>query len=91
VVRRIQESEEKSGRPGFLNPRPHRPAVPHGLRSSFRDWTAERTSYPRDMAEIALAHTIASDVERASRRTYMLDKRREMMDDWAKFILGSNP
>ncbi|EAQ23911.1 tyrosine-type recombinase/integrase [Roseovarius sp. 217] len=91
VMRRIQESEEKAGRPGFLDIRSRRPAVPHGLRSSFRDWAAERTAYPRDMAEIALAHTVGSEVERAYRRSDMLERRREMMDAWAKFILGSNP
>lgn len=67
---------------------PDCPAVPHGLRSSFRDWAAERTTYPRDMAEIALAHTVGSEVERAYRRGDMLDKRREMMDAWAAFVLG---
>jgi integrase len=88
VMRRIQESEEKAGRPGFLDARSRRSAVPHGLRSSFRDWAAERTGYPRDMAEIALAHTVGSDVERAYRRTDMLEKRREMMDAWASFVLS---
>lgn len=87
VMRRMQESEEKSGRVGFLDSRSRRPAVPHGLRSSFRDWAAERTSYPRDMAEIALAHNVGSDVERAYRRSDMLDRRREMMEDWASFVL----
>ena len=65
VMRRIQETEEKAGRPGFLDSRSRRRAVPHGLRSSFRDWAAERTDYPRDMAEIALAHTVGNEVERA--------------------------
>lgn len=88
VMRRMQESEEKSGRVGFLDSRSRRPAVPHGLRSSFRDWAAERTNYPRDMAEIALAHNVGSDVERAYRRSDMLDRRREMMESWANFVLG---
>ncbi|MCK0169580.1 site-specific integrase [Aliiroseovarius sp. S1123] len=65
VMRRIQAAEEKEGRPGFLDTRSRRPAVPHGLRSSFRDWAAERTNYPRDMAEMALAHNVGSAVERA--------------------------
>jgi integrase len=55
----------------------------HGFRSSFRDWAAERTNYPHEMAEMALAHTIGSKVERAYRRGDMLDKRRRMMTDWA--------
>lgn len=61
-------------------------AVPHGLRSTFRDWAAERTTYPRDLAEMALAHAIASDVEAAYRRGDMLDRRREMMERWAAFL-----
>lgn len=88
VMRRIQAAEEKEGRPGFLDPRSRRPAVPHGLRSSFRDWAAERTAYPREMAEMALAHNVGSEVERAYRRGDMVEKRREMMEDWACFTLG---
>ncbi len=87
VMRRIQAAEEKEGRPGFLDPRSRRPAVPHGLRSSFRDWAAERTNYPRDMAEMALAHNVGSDVERAYRRGDMVEKRREMMEEWAQFLI----
>jgi integrase len=63
-------------------------AVPHGLRSTFRDWTTERTEYPRDMAEIALAHTVGSTVERAYRRGDMLENRRALMADWAVFLHG---
>lgn len=60
-------------------------AVPHGFRSTFRDWAAERTAYPGDMAEMALAHKISSDVEAAYRRGDMFEKRRRMMKDWADF------
>lgn len=60
-------------------------AVPHGFRSTFRDWAAERTAYPGDMAEMALAHTIADKVEAAYRRGDMFEKRRRMMADWAEF------
>lgn len=59
--------------------------VPHGFRSSFRDWVGERTSYPGDMAELALAHTISDKVEAAYRRGDMFDKRRQLMADWAAF------
>lgn len=61
------------------------PCVPHGFRSTFREWAAERTNYPRDMAEMALAHTIGNKVEAAYRRGDMFAKRRRMMADWAKF------
>lgn len=61
-------------------------AVPHGFRSTFRDWCAERTAYPAEMAEMALAHTISDKVEAAYRRGDLFDKRRRLMDDWAKFL-----
>lgn len=61
--------------------------VPHGFRSSFRDWTGEVTSYPRDVAEMALAHTIENKVEAAYRRGDLFEKRRAMMQDWEEFIM----
>jgi len=60
-------------------------AVPHGFRSTFRDWAGERTNYPRDIAEQALAHTLESKVEAAYRRGDALEKRRTMMQTWADF------
>jgi len=87
VMRRMQEAEVKAGRAGYLDPRTKRPAVPHGLRSTFRQWAAER-GYDRDMAEIALAHHVGSEVERAYQRSDMLERRRAMMADWATFLRG---
>jgi integrase len=72
----------------YLDRQSGRPAVPHGLRSTFRDWAAERTEYPREMAEIALAHTVGSEVERAYRRGDMVEKRRGMMAAWGRFLRG---
>lgn len=89
VMRRMQESEVKNDRAGFLDPSSKRPAVPHGLRSTFRQWAAEQ-GYPRDMSEIALAHFIGSDVERAYQRSDMLERRREMMAAWAAFLRGED-
>ena len=63
----------------------------HGMRSTFRDWTAEATNYPSDMAEMALAHTIGDKVEAAYRRGDMLQKRFRMMNDWAKFCATVRP
>lgn len=60
-------------------------AVPHGFRSTFRDWCSERTNYPRDLAEQALAHALESKVEAAYRRGDALEKRRTMMQEWAGF------
>lgn len=61
------------------------PYTVHGFRSAFRDWAAEQTSYPGEVAEAALAHSVANKVEAAYRRTNYLDKRREMMADWVTF------
>lgn len=63
-------------------------AVPHGFRSAFRDWAAERTSYPSEVAEMALAHTISSKVEAAYRRGDLFEKRRGLMSDWADFAMS---
>lgn len=60
-------------------------AVPHGFRSTFRDWAAERTDYPSEVAEMALAHTIKNEVEAAYRRGDLLAKRAHMMSAWATF------
>lgn len=63
-------------------------AVPHGFRSTFRDWAGERTDFPSDLAEMALAHTIPNKVEAAYRRGDMLAKRAAMMTAWADFALA---
>jgi integrase len=63
----------------------HNDITVHGFRSTFRDWAAESTNYPSDMAEMALAHSIGDKVEAAYRRGDMLKKRFRMMNDWAKF------
>jgi len=67
---------------------PDRIATAHGFRSSFRDWCSER-GYSRDLAERALAHTVANKVEAAYHRTDLLEQRRTMMKQWADFVTGS--
>ncbi|MDB5932480.1 MAG: phage integrase [Polaromonas sp.] len=64
-------------------------AVPHGFRSTFRDWVGERTNHPSEVAEQALAHTLESKVEAAYRRGDSLLKRRQLMQDWDNFIKGN--
>jgi len=61
----------------------------HGFRSSFRDWCSERTTFPREIAEISLAHQVGDAVERAYARSDILDKRRDLMDQWARFCLSA--
>jgi integrase len=57
----------------------------HGFRSTFSDWAAERTAYPREVVEMALAHAVESKVEAAYRRGDLFDKRRKLMESWAGF------
>jgi integrase len=87
--KRLNEKHEK---PKWADPRSGEQATPHGTaRSTFRDWTAERTSYPHELAEMALAHKVANKVEAAYRRGDMFEKRRAMMDDWAHFVSTPRP
>ncbi|MCC5987293.1 MAG: integrase arm-type DNA-binding domain-containing protein [Pararhodobacter sp.] len=88
TMRRMHESDIAQGGAGFIDRTSKRPAVPHGLRSTFRDWAAEMTTYPGDMAEVALAHRISNAVEASYRRGDMVEKRRRMMADWADFMGG---
>ncbi|MBY0351604.1 integrase arm-type DNA-binding domain-containing protein [Tabrizicola sp.] len=88
LMKRQHTAAVAAGSDGYLDRVSKRPAVPHGLRSTFRDWVAERTQYPGDMAEVALAHRISSAVEAAYRRGDMIEKRRRMMADWVDFLSG---
>jgi integrase len=63
----------------------------HGFRSTFRDWAAERTNFPSEVAEMALAHMVGTKVEAAYRRGDMFDKRRRLMVAWAEFCTASMP
>jgi len=65
-------------------------AVPHGFRSSFRDWAAECTDAPREVCELALAHVNSDRVEAAYRRTDLFERRRALMEQWAAFLAGSD-
>ena len=68
-------------RPGF---------VPHGFRSTFRDWAAEQTAHPSYVAEAALAHAVGDKVEAAYRRGELIEKRRALMNDWAVYCGGTS-
>ncbi|MFG1211026.1 integrase arm-type DNA-binding domain-containing protein [Xanthobacter flavus] len=73
----------------LLRVRMKRPEITvHGFRSSFRGWAGEETSFPREVAEAALAHTVGDEVERAYRRADALEKRRKLMEAWAKYVTG---
>ena len=101
VMRRMQEADLKrlavadkaarreapTGPRGFVDARSGRPAVPHGLRSTFRDWAAKQ-GIERDLAEMALAHVVGTEVERAYRRTDMIERRRGLLEAWGKAVRG---
>lgn len=63
----------------------------HGFRSAFRDWAAERTNAPHAVMELALAHRVGSAVEQAYARSDLLEKRRDLMDQWAEFAMATSP
>jgi len=99
VMRRMHadkaKQDVKAGVPenkaGWCDPKQdYRAAVPHGLRSTFRDWIGDQTTFPRDMAEMALAHTISEESEASYRRSNMVEKRRGMMNAWAAYVTGDS-
>ena len=63
-------------------------AVPHGFRSSFRDWAAEETDHPREVIEAALAHVVGNQTEAAYARSDLFERRRRLMDEWAGYLTG---
>ena len=62
--------------------------MPHGFRSSFRDWAAERTDHPREVIEAALAHVVRNQTEAAYARSDLFERRRRLMDDWMHYLNG---
>ena len=64
-------------------------AVPHGFRSSFRDWAAERTDHPREVLEAALAHIVGNQTEAAYARSDLFERRRRLMDEWGGYLGGA--
>jgi len=85
VMRRMDESAKGINGKRFLDARSHLPAVPHGLRSTFKDWATE-CGYDNTLSELALAHNVGSTVERAYRRSDLVQRRVELMDEWGKHI-----
>lgn len=86
----MHAKELKAGRRGWLDADTGLAAVPHGLRSTFRGWTAEG-GYDHHMSEMALAHAVGSTVERAYQRSDIVERRRAMMSDWAAFCRDEKP
>ncbi|MGJ7456966.1 tyrosine-type recombinase/integrase [Halomonas sp. RA08-2] len=92
VIKRMHASNTEADQPGYTDPRQDdRVITQHGFRSTFRDWAGERTAYPGEAIEQALAHTIRNQAEAAYRRGDMLDKRRHLMTDWADYLADQAP
>jgi integrase len=82
VIRRLNDGKDPMP---WIDPKSGEQAVPHGFRSTFRDWASERTSYPREVAEQALAHKVSNQVEAAYLRGDLFTKRRKLMEQWGTF------
>jgi len=85
LTKLIRDMHEGAEAPGWIDPRENRIATPHGFRSTFRNWAAEQTNYPREACEHALAHKLPDAVEAAYLRTDYLAPRIRLMADWARF------
>jgi integrase len=85
LLRRMNDANEAVGRPRWIDPKQDRDAVVHGFRSTFRDWAAEQTSFPSEIAEAALAHAKGDKTEASYQRGDFFDKRRKLMDAWARY------
>lgn len=85
LMKRMHKTDAR----GFVDMRSELPAVPHGLRSTFRDWVAE-TGQSREAAELQLAHRFGTEVEHAYYRTDLLDERAKLLTNWSIFLEGKN-
>jgi integrase len=86
LLRRMNAEREVVGLPRWTDPKQGgRQVVPHGFRSSFRDWSAERTNFAREVAEAALAHIDGDETERAYQRGDLFEKHRKLMHAWADY------
>ena len=85
LIRRLHEQKFKENSIGYIDPKQNRIITTHGFRSTFRDWSADKTDYPREVCEHVLAHKLPDEVEAAYLRGAYLEKRKKLMEDWAKF------
>ena len=85
LIKRMHEQKLKKHGLGYIDPKQNRVITTHGFRSTFRDWSADKTDYPREVCEHVLAHKLPDEVEAAYLRGAYLEKRKSLMADWAEF------
>lgn len=85
LIKRMHEQKLKENGLGYIDPKQNRVITTHGFRSTFRDWSADKTDYPREVCEHVLAHKLPDEVEAAYLRGAYLEKRKGLMADWAEF------
>ncbi|MGQ1493757.1 tyrosine-type recombinase/integrase [Acinetobacter baumannii] len=85
MIKRMHEQKFKEDGIGYIDPKQNRVITTHGFRSTFRDWSADKTDYPREVCEHVLAHKLPDEVEAAYLRGAYLEKRKGLMEDWANF------
>ncbi len=89
LMRTIHEADLMAGNKGFLDAKSKQIVVPHGTRSTFKNWSVEKTSYEWQLSEAALWHRLGGKVETSYARTDMIERRRHMMEDWGRFVRGA--
>lgn len=85
LIRRMHDQKFAENGIGYIDPKQNRVITTHGFRSTFRDWSADKTDYPREVCEHVLAHKLPDDVEAAYLRGAYLEKRKGLMNDWADY------
>ncbi|HCW3748822.1 tyrosine-type recombinase/integrase [Acinetobacter baumannii] len=85
LIKRMHEQKLNENGLGYIDPKQNRVITTHGFRSTFRDWSADKTDYPREVCEHVLAHKLPDEVEAAYLRGAYLEKRKGLMTDWAEF------
>ncbi len=87
LIKRMYEQKFKENDLGYIDPKQNRVITTHGFRSIFRDWSADKTDYPREVCEHVLAHKLPDEVEAAYLRGAYLEKHKGLMTNWAQFCV----
>jgi len=90
TVKRMHKASVDAGGAGWTDADTGRPVVPHGFRSSFKEWARQNTAYPDEVSELALAHVNNDATRAAYARGALLEKRARLMADWARYLAGQN-